>query len=109
MSNLQILLRMRNISLINEECSLITLLTWMYESFSARHDWSVSERSVQIIWNDNALELCYRTWCIMTVTADYSVSVTADLPALEAVKKQKTEWSKRLFIQSERTDAHVSV
>ena len=45
----------------------------------------------------------------MAATAGYSVSATADLPALEAVKKQKAEWSKRLSIQPERTDAHVDI
>ena len=45
----------------------------------------------------------------MAATANHSASVTADLPALGAVGKQETEWSKRLSIQPERTDAHVSI
>ena len=45
----------------------------------------------------------------MAATAGHSVSITVDLLALEAVEKQKAEWSKRLSIQPERTDAHVSI
>ena len=45
----------------------------------------------------------------MAATAGYSVSATADLPALGAVGKQEAEWSKRLSIQPERTDAHVGI
>ena len=34
----------------------------------------------------------------MAATIDYFISVTADLPALEAVEKQEIEWFKKLFI-----------
>ena len=67
------------------------LLAGVQLDLSARHGRPATRRLGQVTRNGNALERYHGAWCIMAATADHSVSLTADLPALGAAGKQEAE------------------